>query len=247
MAEVDNNQVKTKRDMFMERMKGKYPDREFADDETVFGQINDDYDEYDNELSGYREREKQFTDMFTSDPRSASLLNRWREGEDPAVELVRLFGSDVRDAIDDPEKQEKMAEANKEYLDRLAKEKELEDIYQSNISESLESINALQSEMSLSDEDVDSAMALLITIVRDGVVGKFTPESIKMALKAIKHDEDVANADHEAEVRGKNARVTEELRKPTMGDGMPQMSSKNGSVQQQRKQKSIFDIANDAN
>lgn len=247
MAEVDNNQVKTKRDRVLERIRGKYPDRDFADDEAVFGQIDDDYGEYDNELSGYREREKKFADMFSSDPRSASLLNRWREGEDPAVELVRLFGMDVRDAIDDPEKQDKMAEANKEYLDRLAKEKELEDVYKDNIGASLESINALQAEMKLSDDDVDAAMELLITIVKDGVVGKFTTESIKMALKAINHDNDVATAEQEAEVRGKNARVEEELRKPTMGDGMPQMQSKNGVAPQYRKPKSIFDIAQDAN
>lgn len=246
MAEVDNNQVKTKRDRVMERMKGKYPDREFADDESVFGQISDDYDEYDKELSGYREREKQFSDMFSSDPRSVSFLTRWKDGEDPAVGLVRLFGDDIREAIDDPDKQEEMAAANKEYLERVTKEKELEELYQKNVSESLETISALQSEMGLSDDEVDAAMALLITIVKDGVVGKFTNESIKMAMKAINHDADVAAADHEAEVRGKNARVTEELRKPKQGDGMPQMGGKNGGVPQRRKPRSIFDIANDA-
>ena len=154
MAEVDNNQVKTKRDSFMERMKGKYPDREFADDEAVFGQISDDYDQYDKELSGYRDREKQFSDMFSSDPRSVSFLTRWKDGEDPAVGLVRLFGEDIREAIDDPERQEEMAAANKEYLDRVTKEKELEDLYQKNVKDSLESINTIQSEMGLSDEDV---------------------------------------------------------------------------------------------
>lgn len=246
MAEVDNNQVKTKRDILMERMKGKYPDREFADDEAVFGQVSDDYDQYDKELSGYKEREKQFSDMFSSDPRSVSFLTRWKEGEDPAVGLVRLFGKDIREAIDDPARQEEMAAANKEYLDRVTKEKELEEEYQKNVSTSLETINGLQAEMGLSDDEVDAAMGLLINIVKDGVVGKFSAESIKMAMKAINHDADVATADHEAEVRGKNARVTEELRKPMQGDGMPQMDSKNGGGQPRKKANSIFDIADGA-
>jgi hypothetical protein len=45
-------------------LKAKYPDREFADDEALFGQINDDYDGYDKELSGYKEREKALSGYF---------------------------------------------------------------------------------------------------------------------------------------------------------------------------------------
>jgi len=70
MAEV--KQVKSRRDQLGERLKKKYPDREYADDEALFGQINDDYDEYDNQLNGYKERESKLTDMFTRDPRSAN-------------------------------------------------------------------------------------------------------------------------------------------------------------------------------
>ena len=53
---AEEKQVKSRRDQFGERLKKKYPDREYADDEALFGQINDDYDEYDNKLSGYEER-----------------------------------------------------------------------------------------------------------------------------------------------------------------------------------------------
>lgn len=56
----ENTTVKSNRDKYMERMKGKYPDREFSDDEALFGQINDDYDGYDKEIAGYKEREKAF-------------------------------------------------------------------------------------------------------------------------------------------------------------------------------------------
>ena len=54
----NNMEVKSNRERYTERLKAKYPDREFADDEALFGQINDDYDGYDKELSGYKEREK---------------------------------------------------------------------------------------------------------------------------------------------------------------------------------------------
>lgn len=51
----NNTEVKSNRERYTERLKAKYPDREFADDEALFGQINDDYDGYDKELSGYKD------------------------------------------------------------------------------------------------------------------------------------------------------------------------------------------------
>ena len=51
----DIKKVKSNRELYNERLKAKYPDREFADDEAIFGQINDDFAHYEQELSGYQE------------------------------------------------------------------------------------------------------------------------------------------------------------------------------------------------
>lgn len=135
MAETET--VKSKRDLTLERMRGKYPDEQFDDDEQLFGRINDDYDQYDSELAGYKEREGKFSDMFLSDPRSARLMMGWKDGDDPAVALIRLYGDDIKEAIDDPDKQEAIAAANKEYMERVAKEKQYEDEYAANLEQSL--------------------------------------------------------------------------------------------------------------
>ena len=92
----NNTEVKSNRERYTERLKAKYPDREFADDEALFGQINDDYDGYDKELSGYKEREKALSDLFASNPQSAAFLTDWRKGEDPIIGMVRKFGDDSR-------------------------------------------------------------------------------------------------------------------------------------------------------
>ena len=229
MAKADNQEVKTKRQLLNERLQGRYPDIDVNDDEAVFGRISDDYDQYDNDIAGYQEREKAFADMFDKDPRSADFLMNWREGGDPVVALVRNFGTEITDAVNDPERQEELAEANKEFVERVAKSKELEAEYQKNLAESLETIAAMQEEKGLTDEEVDNAMELLAGIYRDALVGKFTRDSIEKALMAIKHDADVAAAAHEAEVRGKNATVEEKLRKPARkGDGMPALGGRNG-------------------
>lgn len=244
MAEIENK--KTKRELLNERLSGKYPDMDFTDDEVLAGRINDDYDDYESQLSGYRENEKKITDLFNSDPRSASFMIGWSEGADPAVELVRQFGTDIKEAIDDPERQEAIAAANKEYLERVAKSKELEEQYQANIAESLKHIDELQAKNGLTDEQVDAAMALVLQIANDAVVGKFTPETIEMAMKAINHDADVTEASYEGEVRGRNTKIDETLRKRQSGDGVAALAGKN-NIPPKRAGRSIFDEARGAN
>lgn len=247
MENVENSQVKSKRDQFKERMKGKYPDRDFDDDEVFFGQINDDYDDYDKQLSGYKERESKFSDMFSSDPRSAKFLMNWKDGKDPAVELVRQFGTDIADAINDPDRQEEIADANKEFVERVAKEKELDGIYLKNLEESLKVISDYQQKNGLSDEQVDGAMEFLIGITRDAVMGKFTAETIGMAMKALNYDTAVEEANHEGEVRGKNTKIEEKLRKRQKGDGIPNLNSgKGGGATTQRSNRGIFGLAEEA-
>ena len=54
---ADNNGVKSRRDQQLERQRKKYPDKKFEDDEEIYGQIYDDYDQYEQDLSGYKDRE----------------------------------------------------------------------------------------------------------------------------------------------------------------------------------------------
>ena len=244
MAEVENQQVKTKRDAMMERLKARNPEMDMTDEEAIYGAISDDYDRYDNELEELRGHEKAFSDMFNADPRSASFLSSWRNGDDPVLVLVRQFGTDIKDAIDDPERQEQIAAANKEFVERVAKEKELDDIYQQNIAQSLQVIDDLQAKNNLTDEQVDEAMTLIMTIANNAIVGKFTPETIDMAMKAINHDLDVAAAEHVGEVRGKNAKIDEKLRKQAGGDGMPALGGKNGGGGSPRRKRDMGALDN---
>lgn len=247
MAEIENNNTpKSKRDSMAERLKSKYPDREFADDEAMYDQISADYDDYDKQLEAYKGHEESLSNMFNADPRSAHFLSNWRDGGDPVVELVRQFGTDIKEAIDDPERLEEIANANKEYVERVAKNKELEEQYQTNLQASLETLDKFQSANDLTDEQVDDVMEFLQGIISDGILGKFTEESMDMALKAINHDADVATADADAEVRGRNAKIDEKLRKRNAGDGTAPIGGTNNTSGASQKSKNIFDLARGA-
>ena len=241
------NQPKTKRELFGERMKAKYPDREFADDEAMYGQINDDYDEYENSLNTYKEREKKLTDLFSHNKRSAQFLTDMANGVDPFLSMIESMGIEgISDVINDPEKKEAYAEANQKYVERIAQEESLKSEYEKNFGESMSLLERMQQERGLGDETIDEAMDLVMKIANEAIVGKFTEETIDMALKAVNHDADMENARTEGTVAGRNAKIEERLRKPESGDGVPVMGGANNVPRTSSRPRSMFDLANEA-
>lgn len=243
---ADNNGVKSRRDQQLERLRKKYPDKKFEDDEEIYGQISDDYDQYEHELDGYRGREKALGDMFSADPRSAQFLADMHNGQDPVLGLVKNFGIEIKDVLDNPEMQDKIAEANKEYVERVAKSKQLDEEYEKNMEVSLETLRQFQEERGMSDEQIDAVADAMLTVVKDGVMGKFSRETLEMFVNAINHDSDVANASEEGRVAGRNAKIVEGLRKQNKGDGTSPLNGKNGNAGSGQKSQSIFDLANEA-
>lgn len=243
MAAADNKQVKSRRDLVLERLRNRYPDKDFSDDDAIYGQISDDFDVYDKDLERYKAEEKAIVDMYASDPRSAYFMSEWHDGVHPVVALVRRYGKEFKDVMEDPEWQEQIEAADKEFAERTAKEKELDALYEQNHSESKSVRDAYQEEHGLSDEQIDAALALLVSIVNDMVVGKLTSDALDMAMKAINHDADVETANQEGIVQGKNTRIEEKLRKPKGGDGMPSLGGKGNTPSTRNKSYSIFDYA----
>lgn len=189
---LDIPQEEDKLSKLRNRLRERYPDDDLDDDDTLYGRVNEDYDNYEDELNTHRDQAQKLSDMFSSDPRSAAFLQDWQSGEDPVVSLVRRFGLEIRDILDDPERQSELAEANQQYLEQVAENKRLDEEYEANQAESLAYLEQLQDELGLSDEVIDNAVALLIGIVRDGIIGKFSPDSIEMALKAVNYEQDLS-------------------------------------------------------
>lgn len=244
---AEEKQVKSRRDQFGERLKKKYPEREWADDEALFGQINDDYDEYDRKLTGYKEREGKLTDMFMKDPQSAQFITDMAQGKDPWASLINRIGIDgVKEMLEDPAKMEEFSKSNKEYVDRMAKQKGLEEEWEKNMKTTLAMLEQKQQEQGLSDEQIDAATDWIKDVTNDAVIGIIRPETIDMALKAINHDADIAAASEEGEIRGKNAKAEAKLRKPKRGDGTPTLAGANNAPAPSRQKGSIFDIADGA-
>ena len=247
---AENQPTKSRRDAVLGRLKTKYPDREYADDEALFGQIDDDFAANEEEIGQYKEREGKLTELLNKDPRSAQFISDIANGKDPWIAVIERMGADgVTDLMNDPSKQEAFAEANRQYVERLAKEKSLEEEYKANFAESMNMLAKMQTERGLSDEQIDAAMDLIMKMVNEAILGKFTTETVDMALKAVNHDADAEAARAEGEVAGKNAKINETLRKQNSGDGLPSMAGTNNgpSRRPEKRTQSIFDVARGAN
>lgn len=219
MEKPETEKFKTNRELFLERMRSKYPDREYADDDALFGAINEDYDQTDKMVNEYKDRENAFVEMFNADPRSAAFLSKWRNGGNPITMLIEEFGMDIKEALDNPDMREEIAAAHKKYLERVAENTKLEDEYQKNLAESGAMLDEYQAKHGLTDEQINAAVDFINKIIRDGIVGKYVSESLDMAIKALNYDAAVEDAAHVGEVKGRNARIEEKLRKRETTDG----------------------------
>ena len=224
-----NQSVKSKRDLALERLKQRHPDVEYPDDESMYGAINDDDDEDQKALEGYKNNEKALSDMFTSDPRSAEFLKSWKNGENPWTSLVREFGDDVVDYLTDPDHAEEVAKAQEDYLKRVTEGNKLQEEYEANMKKSLDVFDEFEKEYG--EDTTNDIIAKLLAVANDVIRGKFTKEALNMFRLAGDHDKDVADAAHQGEVKGRNANIAKNIRLKKAGDGTADLDGKSAEAE----------------
>lgn len=187
------------------------------------------------EAEAARQREQAIAAMLEADPRAGAFLRNWSEGNDPAVELMRQFGPELREALDNPELQQRLAEANSEYLERLERERGLDSEFSSNIAESLAMVDRLGADRSLDDALLERAWEWLRKVTDDGIHGVVSEEAMLMAIKAVSHDADVAEARRAGEISGRNEAIDAHLRQCAAGDGTIASASAGGALGRRRR------------
>lgn len=198
-----------KREELLALMREDYPDSDFADDADF-------YDTLYNERGRYKTTEEQaakLREAFVKDPRIAGLLNFAKDGGNPIIYLIEHYGDEFRDALDDPDKAEEIAEAHKKYQETVAKNKEIEELSAANLHTSAANLDALQSEHNLTDEEVLDIFQTASGYALDATTNLYTKEFLAAIMRAKNYDKDVEAASMEGEVRGRNERIAEQLRK----------------------------------
>lgn len=220
--ELENKKDKSARERAFERLAQRHEGLNFDDEEQLWGAIEGDYGGYEESLSRAEEVDRAMADRFENDPQFAQFFLDTIGGKSPITSIIERYGDSIRDYLDDPEKLDELSEANKTYLDRVSKEKQLEDQYNSNIEASLAIADELVGE-GYSEEQIDEAFKLVLDDAQSVILGAISKDVLETKLKGLNYDADVAEAEQLGVVKAKNTKHTEKLKKASELDELPPM------------------------
>lgn len=221
MEKADKEETKTGKELMLERLLVKHPDMDAADDEALYQVINSDYDTYEQGVADsarMKDSLDKMLDVFDRYPEAASLYVELARGGKSVIEyLLERYGDDFKLALEDrdPEVISKIAEAESKYRERVSKDNELREEAKRNLVTTLDALDAAAEEAGVDDEVKDAAFEQFANVVDDAIRDKVSKETWMMFIKGITHDSDVESALAEGEVRGRNTRIKEALRKPS--------------------------------
>lgn len=232
--ETDNKDIKSKRDLLIERMQGKYPDMDFTDEDGLYGAIMGDYDSYESTIAKHKEVDDKLSGMFENNPQFAGMFLSALNGDrNPVLSMIETYGEDFRSYLDDPENAESIAEANAKFVERLNGEKELEAKYEANLEQSLKIADEIEASGEYSREQVDLAFKAVLDDANRAIMGEINQDMLMTKLKGINHDNDIQEAVEEATVRAKNQKI--DVKKKNLKDELPMIDGKGAAPVEDRR------------
>ena len=214
----------------LSRARERFPDRTFADLDAAGPQegvadlddaIDEMLEEFSTRQASYDEKNNKLRELMLNSPDSAEFIQRWIETGDPRTALVETFGDDL--GISE-EAQANFKDQLTGWRERKSANDALEAEAESNWQGSLQALEDWGNGKGLSLEQKRDVMLRLLAITFNGMENKYGTEDFDLALNAINHDTDVAEARREGEVTGRNAKIAAARRERGAAAAMPPVS-----------------------
>lgn len=227
------------RDRYRSRYKEMYPELDIDNEDAFYESANSNLDELEN----YRKHNEELVGAFNNNKAFASMLMAAKEGQDPYEWMAANLGADISELLSDPEYAKKISEASKKFNDAQAKGEATQKEYEANVQKSLEELQKIQAETGWSNEQCYNLASRVYDIVSDGLQGIITPETFRMVMNGMNYDTAVADARSEGEVAGRNAKISEQLKKERAQEGIPPSAptAKGQSESPVKKKKSFWE------
>ena len=229
----DVKDIKSKKDVFFARIKERYPDVDYDNEETVFETLNNDYDEKESRLAKYEEESAKLIDRMNEYPQLIGLLTGGDKNQNPITFIIENFGDDFKAALDSEEGRKMFEDSYQKYLDKVAAAEKLNKEADDNLKVSLETLEELQKEKGYTDAQCKDIFEFLIKIGEEALVNNYSKESFEFAAKALNYDKDIEDAAHTAEIKGRNTAISEKLKAETQPDVPPTSSGAGSSIEEQ--------------
>lgn len=232
---------------YRERLKKRFTDREFNSDEDWDNAAEEAFAEDEESINVFKDNNKIIDEVIASDKDLAAIIADIVANHIPfrAAVAKRFDPEDlVAKAGDDDYEY-----YQKSYEERVATGKELQRVAQErlkNEDEAYDNIDAFCEKKGYSDDDKKEFIGFINEFYNSLSMRKITPEILQTLDNARHYDSDIASAEEEGFVAGKNEniaakRVSEKL--AAAGDGVPTPSSTGAPVVEapQKKVNPIFE------
>lgn len=212
----------------------KYPD---------FAPENDsDWDEKEDEVftsladdnKTYRDAEAKLDEIIATDPELADVLNDMVVDKTPfRVAIAKHYSQEDLIPVEGEEDFEAYQSAFNERVNRKKARDERDAQIMKNEEESLNAIDTFAEENGMDEEGKKNFIGFINDIFSEMLYKKLTPQTLSAFYNAMNHDADVADAAEAAEIKGRNAKIEADMAEEEaeeIGDGMPDLSTKGGSI-----------------
>ena len=238
----DNQQAvqPSHKERYQGRYREMYPELDMENEDAFYESANANLDE----LESYRKHNSDLISTFNNNKAFASMLMAAKNGEDPYEWMAANLGADISELLSDPEYAKKISEAAKKFNDSQTQGETSRKEYETNVQNTLAELQKIQQETGWDNEKCYNLASRVYDIIDQGMKGLITAETFHMVMNGMNYDDDVKNARSEGEVAGRNAKITEQLKKEKAPVGMPpSISTAKGqsSEKAQPKRKSYWD------
>lgn len=256
METTEKQPITDYKGQILERMKSRYPDRNFDEVESPDGIISKSSLEEsiaealaddENRINEYSEKQKTYeadaevlSTVFNKSPRAAIFLTTLAATGNPAAAIYKAYGADALKALEEGKASEFITEMEAKDAATREEDAKFEEEKEANLKASFEALDAWGNEKGLSDEDKINVFMRFYNILQDATIGKYSIDLFEMGWKADHYGEDVENARHEGEVTGRNAKIQEMARKRRDTQAMPPSLYGQG-VREEEKVKKVND------
>lgn len=222
----------------MERLRAHYADRGEMDDEGLYGAAADEIGELRDWRSKREASDKELLSLLKSHQKIAQVLQYIAQGAPEIEALSRVFDAEDLIRFEGEPDFEQWTEGKKKREQDMKDAEDRQGQYDLNYQASLKMVEEFCAENGLDEEGKNALLDSLFAVYDDLLDGKVSKETLLLFHKGITHDEDVADAEAQGIINGKNAKIDVKKKETIKSDSLPEIEG-GGGAQPEQKPKQV--------
>lgn len=228
--------------VLLEKATAYFPDQEFKDPAEAKTALIAKIEENEKYVADSRAANARLLEVFDANMELSEIVRDVADGVPFLVALAKQVDPATLMLKEGDEGYEQFKKANEDRLQRVADEKKARKEYENNLTNSFKSFDEFVTEKKMDDEQGKFFVDQVNKVLHGLVTGNVSKEFLEVIYKGVNYDKDIKAETEIAEIRGKNAKIQEEVSK-TKGDGVPEVKRQSEPVlkpkEPERKKTSI--------